>query len=245
MSNEKLNSYTGSKNGSGVYQKIISEMPPHSVYVELFLGSGAIVRRKRPAVHSFGVELDESLIVQWMRADYFGVKNFKLHHADALEYVNGWFVSANYWNFDPQSVLIYADPPYLESVRAAKNRDYYKHEFKTDIEHARLLSALRRLPCKVMISGYESKLYNDWLDGWRKIQIPTTNRGGGKVNEIVWMNFERAEKLHDYQFIGKNLTDRQRIKRKINNHVARLRRLDPRERNAILFAISEMEKQNN
>jgi hypothetical protein len=36
-------SYLGSKGGSGVYQKIIAEMPPHDTYIETHLGSGAVM----------------------------------------------------------------------------------------------------------------------------------------------------------------------------------------------------------
>ena len=36
-------SYLGSKAASGVYQKIIAEMPPHDTYIETHLGSGAVM----------------------------------------------------------------------------------------------------------------------------------------------------------------------------------------------------------
>lgn len=39
-------SYLGSKAGSGVYQKIIAEMPPHDTYIETHLGGGAVMLRK-------------------------------------------------------------------------------------------------------------------------------------------------------------------------------------------------------
>ncbi|HCN3270845.1 TPA: DNA adenine methylase, partial [Klebsiella michiganensis] len=38
-------SYLGSKAASGVYQKIIAEMPPHDVYIETHLGGGAVMLR--------------------------------------------------------------------------------------------------------------------------------------------------------------------------------------------------------
>ena len=38
--------YPGGKNGAGVYQAIICQIPPHQVYVEPFLGSGAVMRLK-------------------------------------------------------------------------------------------------------------------------------------------------------------------------------------------------------
>ena len=42
-------SYLGSKAASGVYQKIIAEMPPHDTYIETHLGSGAVMFFKPPA----------------------------------------------------------------------------------------------------------------------------------------------------------------------------------------------------
>ena len=43
-------SYPGGKNGAGVYQAIINQMPPHQTYIEGFLGSGAVLRMKKPAI---------------------------------------------------------------------------------------------------------------------------------------------------------------------------------------------------
>lgn len=51
-------SYLGSKGGSGVYQKIIAEMPPHDTYIETHLGSGAVMLRKPPAMHNVGIDID-------------------------------------------------------------------------------------------------------------------------------------------------------------------------------------------
>jgi site-specific DNA-adenine methylase len=50
--------YLGSKSVSGAYQAIIASMPPHDVYIEAFLGSGAIMRRKPVAISSIGIDLD-------------------------------------------------------------------------------------------------------------------------------------------------------------------------------------------
>lgn len=48
--------YPGGKNSAGVYQRIICQMPPHRVYVEPFLGSGAILRYKKPAEVNIGFD---------------------------------------------------------------------------------------------------------------------------------------------------------------------------------------------
>lgn len=50
--------YPGGKNGSGVYQRLINLMPPHSTYIEPFLGSGAVMRLKLPAQVNIGRDLD-------------------------------------------------------------------------------------------------------------------------------------------------------------------------------------------
>lgn len=52
--------FPGGKAGAGVYQTIINQIQPHDVYIEAFLGDGAIMRRKLPAARSIGVELDRS-----------------------------------------------------------------------------------------------------------------------------------------------------------------------------------------
>ena len=49
--------YAGGKGGPGVYQKIINLMPPHEVYIEPFVGGGAIMRLKRPARLNIGLDL--------------------------------------------------------------------------------------------------------------------------------------------------------------------------------------------
>ncbi len=65
----------GGKNGAGVYQTIISRMPPHLVYVEPFLGSGAIMRLKRPARVNIGLDLDAGAVRQFRRWEQLHVRN--------------------------------------------------------------------------------------------------------------------------------------------------------------------------
>src|SRR5262245_31258856 len=55
-------SYRGGKAGAGVYQKLINQMPPHTTYIECFLGHGAVLLNKRPAHHNIGLDLDPQAV---------------------------------------------------------------------------------------------------------------------------------------------------------------------------------------
>jgi site-specific DNA-adenine methylase len=231
--------YNGGKNGAGVYQKIISMMPQHKVYIECFLGSGAILRNKKPAEMQFGIDLDDLLIINWMRSNYYAVENLKLFSQNVIDWLSGWYVSCNHWNFEPQEVLIYCDPPYLKSVRKSKHR-LYKFEFWTEEDHRQLLEILLTLKSNVMISGYDSPLYNDLLNEWRKETFSTSNRAGQKTIETVWMNFQPPAQLHDYQYLGADFRERERIKRKKLRWKNRLEKMDYLERNALIETIREL-----
>jgi len=51
--------YLGSKAASDA---IIALMPPHDTYIELFVGSGVVLRRKPPAARLFAVDLDGDVL---------------------------------------------------------------------------------------------------------------------------------------------------------------------------------------
>lgn len=55
--------YPGGKGGSGVAQTLISLMPPHNVYIEPFLGSGAVLRAKLPArLRNVGIDVSREAL---------------------------------------------------------------------------------------------------------------------------------------------------------------------------------------
>lgn len=60
--------YPGGKAGSGVAQRIVNLMPPHEVYIEPFLGGGAVLRAKRPATLNVGIDCDPSVSAAWCAA---------------------------------------------------------------------------------------------------------------------------------------------------------------------------------
>jgi hypothetical protein len=61
----QLGTYPGSKAGFGTLHNIIGAMPEHQVYVEAFLGHGAVLRAKRPACSSIGIDADAQIIARW------------------------------------------------------------------------------------------------------------------------------------------------------------------------------------
>lgn len=85
--------YPGGKAGLGIYHRIINQIPPHDIYIEPFLGGGAIMYYKRPALLDVGVDLNGDTIT--------AAKNYlpwaQLHHGDGLEYIRlllGWEIQA-------------------------------------------------------------------------------------------------------------------------------------------------------
>lgn len=60
----------------------------------------------------------------------------------------------------------------------------------TDQDHKDLLEVLRNHKGYAIISGYESKLYDDILHGWHKKETVSRTQTGEKKKEVLWMNFE-------------------------------------------------------
>jgi len=88
--------------------------------------------------------------------------------------------------FNFPNVLIYADPPYVLGTRHGKQ---YRCEM-TDAEHIDLLDALKAHKGPVLISGYESRLYEDALHGWHRDTATAIAQTSTKRREVLWMNFQ-------------------------------------------------------
>jgi hypothetical protein len=228
---DALRGYPGAKGGEGVYHRIISLMPPHDMYIEPFVGSGAILRFKRPALHSIAIDADPMVIGYW-----------KVRRAEIEELASTSFICGDgiRWleNFPWQGgELVYADPPYLMSTLSCQ-RDYYRAEF-SEADHVRLLAVLKKLPCPVLLSGYWSPLYDDALQGWPLTTFRVMTHGG-PATECLWRNFAAPLALHDYRYLGDGFRERERIKRKKQRWQKRLAEMSPLERAAVIAAVDEM-----
>lgn len=218
--------YPGGKAGSGVYQKIINQIPPHEIYIEPFLGHGSVLLHKKPAACTIGIDSDVHVIKHWEDRGYGGIVVL----GDAISYLQNLRCE--------RSTFVYADPPYLLETRSSK-RKLYNVEFGDVEQHERLLTVLKSLPCMVAISGYQSSLYAAMLAKWRTIHYQTITRAGKLVTEWLWMNYPEPQELHDYRYLGENFRQRERLKRIRTRWLARLGRMDTLERYMLRAAIAE------
>jgi DNA adenine methylase len=142
--------YDGGKGAMGVAQWIINQIPPHRVYIEPFLGGGAVLRLKAPAGSSIALERDPRALALWKG---FDLPDLRIIHGDAISWLE---------KFKPRGdEFIYCDPPYLLGVRTA-GVPIYRFEL-TDSDHERLLACLTKLRCSIAISGYASAMYSRLL----------------------------------------------------------------------------------
>ncbi len=88
--------------------------------------------------------------------------------------------------FNHPRVLIYADPPYMLGTRHGKQ---YRHEMD-DMAHSDLLDVLIAHRGPVLLSGYDSILYNTRLKGWYREEAVSYSQVCSKKKEVLWMNFE-------------------------------------------------------
>lgn len=220
--------YPGGK--GKVFQKLINLMPPHAVYIETHLGGGAIMLNKRPASRNIGIEIDPKVIEMWTNVNR---SDIELIHADAIAYLKNYQFTGK--------ELVYCDPPYLRETRK-KYYPLYKYEYTLE-QHVELLRVIKSLPCMVMISGYQSKLYRDSLKGWYTQFFQAATRSGTTATEWVWMNYSPPVELHDYRYMGDTFRERERIKKKSNRWVRRLESMPVLERQALLSAIHAVCKQ--
>lgn len=93
---------------------------------------------------------------------------------------------------DSQETLFYVDPPYVASSRDAGSD--YLHEMD-DEQHKALAVFMRGLRGMVIVSGYESDLYNQAFEGWARVEREAFADGARPRIEILWMNKRASDAL--------------------------------------------------
>ncbi len=101
--------------------------------------------------------------------------------------------------FNFKNVLVYLDPPYMPETRHGKQ---YRHEMYTKESHIELLDAAVQHKGPLLISGYDTELYDDTLKGWHREETLCYTLSRSKKKEVLWMNFKPQGKqmtLEDYR----------------------------------------------
>lgn len=116
------------------------------------------------------------------------LKGVQIENLPALELIN---------RYNTADVFMYLDPPYVPGTRKG-------HLYKCEMNHKAhedLLRAVIMHPGKVMISGYENDMYNDYLSGWNKAYKETTAESGARRTEVLWMNYKKDGQMdfNDFQ----------------------------------------------
>lgn len=218
--------YPGSKLGAGVWQRIVSMMPPHDRYIEPFLGGGAVYYAKKPARYSIVADRDEGLVrYHIVMGGEVSSRNTSFLVADALQLLPSLKLT--------RQDLVYVDPPYHPDTRV--KLDLYNFELSCD-RHSSLLAILEALPCMVMLSGYRCEAYDDVLRTWHREDYRAMTRGGART-ESVWCNFEPGREFHDTRYLGDGFRERERIKRKRDRWVSRFSAMTAAERAVIREAL--------
>lgn len=223
--------YDGGKNA--VWRQIVNQLPPHSFFYEVFGGSGALIRHKRPALENIYVERDPAIVaavtpeLERVASRAGSGVVYRFLNADAIEILTSLLA----WPAEKlRATVIYVDPPYLMETRSYQGQ-LYEHEFGSAEQHEALIGILTSLSAcgaRIVISGYASQLYAFRLAGWRRVDFSAMTHRGPRT-ESLWCNFPEPTDLHDKRFVGSGWRERQRIQRKKARMVSRLSKLPPLE----------------
>ncbi len=123
-----------------------------------------------------------SCVEEWNKTEHLllaakRLKSVQIECDDALSTIE---------RFDNPKTLFYVDPPYTFDTRHS-DEHRYAHEL-TDNQHIDLADVLKSVQGMVLISGYDSPLYQDLYKGWRCIQKETRTNGNNEATESLWIS---------------------------------------------------------
>lgn len=121
-------------------------------------------------------------------------RNVKVENENALYFLEeGKFLES-------PNCFVYCDPPYIAGTRSKQNL-YGVYDMQSITEHSELLMTIENAKAKIALSGYSSKLYDEYLlnRGWYKYSLGEFNKGcdvskeKSKGTEIVWTNYSLGD----------------------------------------------------
>lgn len=173
-----------------IYEQAFAEVPESSLekavnfYIRLNMGHGFrttgekvgwkndVQGRKRAYAAQDWIHLPEKIYQAAER-----LRGVQIDNRPAIELIE---------RFNYENVLIYCDPPYMLKTRHGKQ---YRCEMD-DEEHGELLGILLNHKGPVLISGYDTKIYNDKLMGWNRYEKISYSQVCSRKKEVLWMNYE-------------------------------------------------------
>lgn len=84
--------------------------------------------------------------------------------------------------YDAPGTCFYVDPPYLGRDRL------YTHEMPSEADHHRLLETLTKCRGQVILSGYQTSLYDEALRGWERTEVRVRDQASRDRVEVLWVN---------------------------------------------------------
>ncbi|MHC1739699.1 MAG: DNA adenine methylase [Anaerolineaceae bacterium] len=87
--------------------------------------------------------------------------------------------------YDSPNTLFYVDPPYLDEV-CSRNVVIYAHPLPRE-RHVELADLLNSAKGNVVLSGYQSDLYNGEYPGWFTAAKTAVAGSGAKRTEVIWI----------------------------------------------------------
>lgn len=112
------------------------------------------------------------------------LKDAQIENIDAIQLIQ---------RYNDENTLIYCDPPYLQSLR---KRKMYADEMSEE-QHIELLEVLKSSKSKIVLSGYDSDLYNSTLADWNTDTKETTAQMGKHRTEKIWFNFDLEREVNE------------------------------------------------
>ena len=228
-----ISHYPGSKNASGIIPFLINNIPYHTEYAEYFCGSAQLFRYKKKAKTTNILNDINPEIIAALKAE-IGNKAALFSTNNAIAWLELDRPKKQ------QHKFIYLDPPYPFDSRKSK-RPIYKYEMNQD-QHLQLLTSIIKLDYNIMISTRENQLYDDILTlaDWRKKTFNTIDRGG-RATEVIYMNYQEPEILHQYDYLGEDRTRRQMVRRKVSAFSNKIDRLPEYEKHALIMELVKKE----
>ena len=94
--------------------------------------------------------------------------------------------------YDYEHALFYLDPPYVRSSR--KSGKLYRHEMDDD-QQRQMLDLITRSRAKIVLSGYQSELYDNALQGWYKDITQSRTTSTELATEVLWTNYRPSRQI--------------------------------------------------